>query len=384
MGEKKAQAVVKSLQDDSSYLQQIEEIKVKKMDEVEAEQEVKKFLETKLQNLGYANEKGKVPPRKVNRFFEESQTSAVVAAADLVDASASRKKKQLALKQALESTGMVVKSMAQVAEIQARGAANSMASVLESGSCKDVARLNGQAKSKCEAEAKSKAEKTMGRPLRTLEFKRLRTESAVAAAAKLREDCNPKDQTCKQNLMAKLRTLTGNSRLTAAKAEQFVQRGVQRAAASDMQSCLARGSDSRTCRTELTETVKGSLGRKSLEVQEVQNIVRSGGFNTILKKISACREAAETPADKADCRSRQRMASLYKESTGSNSDSATKQVEIERETNKLAFTEAANAAKDLPEKEFKKQLLEELEEDTGMDLSSNEFKFQNLLNEASA
>merc|ERR1711871_298431 len=291
MGEKKAQAVVKSLQDDSSYLQQIEDIKVKKMDEVEAEQEVKKFLETKLQNLGYANEKGKVPPRKVNRFFEESQTSAVVAAADLVDASASRKKKQLALKQALESTGMVVKSMAQVAEIQARGAANSMASVLESGSCKDVARLNGQAKSK------SKAEKTMGRPLRTLEFKRLRTESAVAAAAKLREDCNPKDQTCKQNLMAKLRTLTGNSRLTAAKAEQFVQRGVQRAAASDMQSCLARGSDSRTCRTELTETVKGSLGRQSLEVQEVQDIVRSGGFNTILKKISACREAAETPTE---------------------------------------------------------------------------------------
>lgn len=78
------------------------------------------------------------------------------------------------------------------------------------------------------------------------------------------------------------------------------------------------------------------------------------------------------------------MASLYRQNTGSKVQDTASEIEIERETNKVAFTEAANAAKDLPKDEFKSLLIQELKQDTGVDLSSNEYKYQSLLNEASA
>ena len=302
--EKKAQAVLTSLHDDASYLQEIKKAKTESSNSADAKKKVKEVLAEKLSKMGYADESGSVPLRKVNRFYEESQASAIVAAAELVDPSASPKKRKLALKQALESTGAVVTSMTQVLEMQARGAANNLANVLESGSCKEVGKLSAVAKAECETQAKARAEKTMGRPLRKLEFKRLREESAVSAAAKLREQCNSEDKTCQNNLMSKLKTLTGNSRLSPAKAEQFVRKGVQRAAASDMQSCLAESSDSSMCRRNLLKTVAGSLGKSSVKEQEVQDMIRSGGINAILRTISACREAAESAQEKASCRSR--------------------------------------------------------------------------------
>ena len=187
------------------------------------------------------------------------------------------------------------------------GAAYGLSKFFSAGACKDVSTLGEKTKDECNDAAKKSAEKTLGRKIRPVEFTRMREDSAVAVAASLREDCPPDQDGCDEAAIEKLKSITGDAQITRTKVEKYIRSGTQRSAATDMESCLAKQKTVTECRAELSTSVARSLGKsKSVPVEEVQEIVRSGARSSAYQKLVACREAAGDDAEKKKaCSSRE-------------------------------------------------------------------------------
>jgi hypothetical protein len=277
--------------------------------------------------------------------------------------------------------------MKQVAEVQMRATASKVSKFFSAGACKDVSTLGKKTKDECNDAAKKSAEKTLGRDIRPVEFTRMREDSAVAVAASLREDCPPDQDGCDEAAIEKLKSITGNAKITRTKVEKYIRSGTQRSAATDMESCLAKQKTVTECRAELSTSVARSLGRKgeSVPVEEVQEIVRSGARSSAYQKLVACREAAGDDAEKKKaCSSREEVSKAYFAATGLAVDNTAK-VKLERETKTFAFAEVAKASRTKEGTDNLDDLIiNELKLSTGIDLTSKDYQFQSLKESASA